>query len=184
MMGGRGAAIGWMMGHHIRNVDDAEAAWGHSSLFSGWRPQWVLHLLEVLPSLVGLCAQTNHSFWVWLSSLGVVCGRRNTSQSDQTGNYCLLSLPELHAVTLLGCRTTHGSRFWMCLGWKLADPAPIDSFTVVACGRKDPGRAMQEPTCRKDIPSQRENQRDQGALGSISGGTPRRYAENELQTVR
>ena len=119
-----------------------------------------------------------------LETYWYVSNRRNTSQSDQTGNYCLLSLPELHAVTLLGCRTTHGSRFWMCLGWKLADPAPIDSFTVVACGRKDPGRAMQEPTCRKDIPSQRENQRDQGALGSISGGTPRRYAENELQTVR
>ncbi len=88
---------------------------GPQLLFSGWRAQWALHLLEVPPSLVGLCAQTNHSFWVWLSSLGVVCGRRNTSQSDQTGNYCLLPLRQLHAATLLGCRTTHGSRFWACL---------------------------------------------------------------------
>ena len=143
MMGGRGAAIGWMMGHHKRNVDDAEAAWGHSSLFSGWRPQWVLHLLEVLPSLVGLCAQTNHSspFWVWLSSLGGACGRRNTSQSDQTGNYCLLPLPKL---PIWGVKRPRAPVFG-CLCWRSGDSEAAQGHLSSCSGKEiiQPGDIIQ-----------------------------------------
>jgi hypothetical protein len=41
--------------------------------------------------------RTTHStpFGVYLSSMGVAFGRTNTSQSDQTGNYCLLPLQKL-----------------------------------------------------------------------------------------
>ncbi len=134
MMRGRGAAIGWMVGHDIRNVDDAEAAWGHSSLFSGWRPQWVLHLLEVLPSLVGLCAQTNHSspFWAWLSSLGGACGRRNTSQSDQTGNYCLLPLPKL---PFWGVKRPRAPVFG-CLCWRSGDSEAAQGHLSSCSGKE------------------------------------------------